>query len=244
MWIRASGGSTETSRNAPDFLEATERFPLSFVDEHAKKRYKNIKLSITLIPMSLCIPEPFQKLYPSEALTIHNFYATSRNFTAQPITGYSVGELWLHKDAHTSFMKIVHIAQSMGLSIVVWDAYRPYSATKEMVQWAISSDKAWLVEEGYIARRSRHNGGVAVDLGLMKNGKYLDMGTEWDDFSEKSHIFNVTGQQLQNRMLLQGMMRAQGWVGYTKEWWHFELQNAARYPAHDIRYIQSQEESR
>ncbi|MAA78838.1 MAG: hypothetical protein CL916_06225 [Deltaproteobacteria bacterium] len=190
--------------------------------------------------MSLCIPEPFRKLYSTQNLIIHNLYATSKNFTSKPISGYVSGELWLHKDAYPSFMNIVRIADSMGFSIVVWDAYRPYCATEEMVQWAISSQKAWLVEEGYIAKRSRHNGGVAIDLGLMKDGVYLDMGTQWDDFSEKSHIHNVSGIQLQNRMLLQGMMRTQGWVGYTKEWWHFELKNAEKYPSHNIRYVQSQ----
>lgn len=190
--------------------------------------------------MSLRIPKPFQKLYPSKALAIDNLYATCENFTSKPINGYIRGELWLHKDAHSSFMSVVNTAHSMGLSLVVWDAYRPYCATKEMVHWAISSNKAWLVDEGYIAKRSRHNGGVAIDLGLMFKGEYLDMGTQWDDFSEKSHIYNVSGKQLQNRMLLQGMMRTQGWVGYTKEWWHFELENAACYPSHNIQYIQSQ----
>ena len=189
--------------------------------------------------MSLCIPEPFQKLYPSKSLIIHNLYATCNNFTLKPLTGYVEGELWLHQDAYSSFQKVVQCAQSMGFSIVIWDAYRPYCATEEMVQWALTSNKAWLVEDGYIAKRSRHNGGVAIDLGLMKNGEYLDMGTEWDDFSEKSHIHNVSGIQLQNRMLLQGMMRSLGWVGYSKEWWHFELENAARYPSHNIRYKNS-----
>ena len=192
--------------------------------------------------MHSCIPEPFQKLYSTNSLIIHNLYATSNNFTSKPLSGYVEGELWLHKDAYASFIKIERCAQSMGLSVVVWDAYRPFCATEEMVKWAISSDKAWLVEEGYIARRSRHNGGVAIDLGLMKDGEYLDMGTKWDDFSDKSHIHNVSGVQLQNRMLLQGMMRSLGWVGYTKEWWHFELEDAARYPSYNISYVQEQQE--
>ena len=190
--------------------------------------------------MSLRIPKPFRKLNPSQSLIIHNLYATSNNFTSNPIIGYVKDELWLHEDAYSSFMEVVQLAKSMGFSIVVWDAYRPYCATEMMVHWANSTNQSWLVEEGYIARRSRHNGGVAIDLGLMKDGEYLDMGTQWDDFSEKSHIENVSGLPLQNRMLLQGMMRTCGWVGYTKEWWHFELHNAAQYPAHNIRYSQSQ----
>ena len=52
------------------------------------------------------------------------------------------------------------------------------------------------------------------------------MGTEWDDFSRESHIVNVTGEALKNRMLLQGIMRMHGFIGYSKEWWHFQLPNA------------------
>ena len=105
-----------------------------------------------------------------------------------------------------------------------------------MVSWAEETDQSYLVEEGYIARRSRHNSGVAVDIGLVKDGHLLDMGTHWDDFSDASHICNATGKALQHRLLLQGIMRTQGWIGYTKEWWHFELPGAQNYPPLDVPY--------
>lgn len=184
------------------------------------------------------IPSPFQKLYENDDVYIHNRYASHNNFTKKPLPGYVEGELWLHEDAYDSYKEIVQTIRSMGYKLVVWDAYRPICATNEMVEWATRSKQSWLVEEGYIARRSRHNGGVAIDLGLMKNNSYVLMGTEWDDFSEKSHIQNVEGLPLQNRMLLQGVMRTHGWVGYSKEWWHFELPNASQYPAYNILYSQ------
>jgi zinc D-Ala-D-Ala dipeptidase len=186
--------------------------------------------------MSLRIPSPFRKIYATDNVHIHNLYASHDNFTLQPLPGYLLGELWLHEDAYRSFEHVVSTIKKMGLSLVVWDAYRPQSATKKMVDWAAQTNQYWLVEEGYIAGRSRHNGGVAIDIGLIKADSYLDMGTEWDDFSEKSHIQNVEGIPLQNRMLLQGVMSAHGWVGYSKEWWHFELPNAAQYPPYDILY--------
>lgn len=88
----------------------------------------------------------------------------------------------------------------------------------------------------YIAKRSRHNGGVAIDVGLIQGDHYIDMCTEWDDFSEKSHIFNINGEPLRNRLPLQGIMRTHGWVGYTKEWWHFERPNAKEFPILNITY--------
>ena len=122
------------------------------------------------------------------------------------------------------------------------------SATGERPGAIIPFESASLASKAvtYMARPLREGApyitpdNCTISNGLMKDGQYLDMGTEWDDFSEKSHVHNVSGIQLQNRMLLQGMMRSLGWVGYTKEWWHFELRDAAKYPSHNIRYAQSQ----
>jgi len=181
-------------------------------------------------------PEPFMKIFANAHLKIDNRYATENNFTQKPLPGYYKPDLWLHKDAYTQVQQALDTVIKMGLTLIVWDAYRPYRATKAMVEWTKRTNQVHLVEEGYIARRSRHNSGIAIDLSLMCNGEYLDMGTEWDDFSEKSHILNADGEVLKNRMLLQGIMRQHGFIGYSKEWWHFQLPNAASYPFRDIPY--------
>jgi D-alanyl-D-alanine dipeptidase len=181
-------------------------------------------------------PTPFQRLNPSQHLRIENNYATANNFIGKSISGYVWGDVWIHEEAYPPFVYVQESIQKLELTLVVWDAYRPYRATKQMVDWANATNQSWLVNEGYIAKRSRHNGGVAIDVGLMKEGRYLDMGTAWDDFSSASHIFNTNGDVLKNRLLLQGIMRTHGWVGYAKEWWHFELPNAAEYPILDIPY--------
>ena len=186
--------------------------------------------------MSRPVPNPFQTITPNEFIVIENHYATSNNFTRKKLEGYVWGQLWIHKDAYASLCQIIECVQKMNLVLVVWDAYRPYRATKQMVDWAYNTGQSYLVEEGYIAKRSRHNGGVAIDIGLRSASQYLNLGTEWDDFSEESHTFHAQGEALQNRLLLQGIMRAHGWVGYEKEWWHFELPNASEYPLFDIPY--------
>ena len=107
-----------------------------------------------------------------------------------------------------------------------------------MISWAENTGNGYLVEEGYIARRSRHNGGAAIDLSLysLGTGQLLDMGTEWDCFTEASHIPNATGAALENRMFLQQAMKQHGFIGYEKEWWHFELQDAHRFVLRDVPY--------
>ncbi len=186
--------------------------------------------------MPIYPPEPFRKINASSYLEIDALYATKNNFTQRPLPGYLSNELWLHVDAYNPFQEVIETTKKMNYTLIIWDAYRPFRATQAMITWAKKTNHYHLVEEGYIAERSRHNSGTAIDLGLVKNGEYLDMGTEWDDFSKQSHIVNVRSEALQNRMLLQGIMRLHGFIGYSKEWWHFQLPNASTYPLRDIPY--------
>ena len=139
------------------------------------------------------------------------------------------------------FTQLEQVAKRLipkGLGLYVWDAYRPRRATLAMIEWAERTGQGYLVEEGYIARRSRHNSGAAIDLSLyaLSSGKLLNMGTEWDCFTEESHVPNTTGIALENRLFLQEIMSEHGFVGYEKEWWHFELHNARQFVLRDVPY--------
>ena len=186
--------------------------------------------------MPISPPEPFRKIVATANLKIDALYATNNNFTQKPLPGYYQNNLWLHQDAFDRLQEVIQTIAKLELGLIVWDAYRPHRATKAMIAWAKETNQMRLVEDGYIARRSRHNSGTAIDVSLMKNGVYLDMGTEWDDFSRESHTVNATGETLKNRMLLQGIMRMHGFIGYSKEWWHFQLPNASTYPLRDCTY--------
>jgi D-alanyl-D-alanine dipeptidase len=75
---------------------------------------------------------------------------------------------------------------------------------------------------------------VAVDLTLVDaaSGAELDMGTEFDAFSELSyHGSTEVGVEAQrNRHMLLGLMSAAGWDFYRREWWHYQLFESRRYP--------------
>jgi D-alanyl-D-alanine dipeptidase len=66
---------------------------------------------------------------------------------------------------------------------------------------------------------------VAVDLTLIEvaTGRELDMGTEFDTFSEAAHTANASGQVAANRQLLKLAMEREGFTNYDKEWWHFSF---------------------
>jgi D-alanyl-D-alanine dipeptidase len=114
---------------------------------------------------------------------------------------------------------------SAGLGLKVFDGYRPVRATLAMVAWCERTGRTDLLDDGYIARRSRHNQGVAVDLTLIRlsDGAELDMGTPYDTFSEAAHTANARGQVAANRQRLVEAMAAEGFVNYVNEWWHFSI---------------------
>ena len=76
----------------------------------------------------------------------------------------------------------------------------------------------------YIAQRSRHNLGSAVDLTLVrrKDGRQLPMGTRYDHLGPRSNTLNATGRVLRNRLTLKRAMERFGFTNYHREWWHFE----------------------
>ncbi len=98
---------------------------------------------------------------------------------------------------------------SRGLGCEFYDRYRPVRAVRAMAEWAGNADesararyfprvdKRRLIEQGYIAMRSAHSTGLALDLTLVDNHQpaassfracgaaaagSLDMGTGFDCF--------------------------------------------------------------
>jgi zinc D-Ala-D-Ala dipeptidase len=80
-----------------------------------------------------------------------------------------------------------------------------------------------LLDSGYIARRSRHNLGVAVDLTLVDlvTGTEVPMGTAFDDFTAAAHTANAAGRVQRYRQILVRTMESEGFSNYAQEWWHF-----------------------
>lgn len=80
-----------------------------------------------------------------------------------------------------------------------------------------------------------HNTGGAVDLTILdENGEELDMGTPFDEFTEKSYTDHFAAQEDEeskaihsNRMLLKSIMAEAGFCNYSEEWWHFSYGDQA-----------------
>jgi D-alanyl-D-alanine dipeptidase len=110
--------------------------------------------------------------------------------------------------------------------------------------------KDMLVARGFIASVSSHSRGSTVDVGLVSRFEpalptptggsrcdgplqqrpqetSLDLGTSFDCFSAKSagRDPSVGPDALRHRRILRDAMKAEGFRGYGREWWHFTLAN-------------------
>jgi len=163
-------------------------------------------------------------------------YFGSNNFTGQPLPGYDADRAFLRKEAVAALTRVQARLRRQQLGLIIYDGYRPVRATEEMVAWAIRvGRKVELVDGGYIASRSRHNLGLAVDLTVidLRTRRPLEMGTPYDTFSEAAHTANATGEAAKNRKILVDAMVAEGFENYDQEWWHFLMRLPAE-PRFDV----------
>jgi D-alanyl-D-alanine dipeptidase len=152
-------------------------------------------------------------------------YGTANNFTGAPLPGYDANRAFLRREAAEALTRVQRRLASRDLGLRIYDAYRPFRATTAMVEWAERTGRTALLDDGYIARRSRHNMGVAVDLTLVfrPTNEALEMGTPYDTFSEAAHTANADGEIARNRQVLVEAMAAEGFENYEMEWWHFSF---------------------
>jgi D-alanyl-D-alanine dipeptidase len=150
-------------------------------------------------------------------------YATANNFTGAPLPGYQANRAFLRREAAAALARVERDLRPQGLALKIFDAYRPVRATLAMVDWTERVHRPDLLKDGYIASRSRHNLGLAIDLTLIElsTGKELEMGTPFDTFSAAAHTANATGVAAANRARLKAAMEREGFVNYDQEWWHF-----------------------
>jgi len=152
-------------------------------------------------------------------------YATANNFTGAPLPGYLANRAYLRREAAVSLVRVQRDLRRRGLGLKIFDAYRPVRATLAMVDWTERVHRTDLLKDGYIASRSRHNLGLAIDLTLVETatGRELEMGTPFDTFSAAAHTANASGLAAANRQILKTAMEREGFVNYDQEWWHFSF---------------------
>lgn len=194
--------------------------------------------------MAVNLPEGFvyvDDLIPNVRIELR--YFTKNNFLGRKVDGYLSPRCILTREAAEALKKVQDELAPFGLGIKIFDAYRPQRAVDHFVRWGKDLkdtrmkavyypdvDKRNIFEQGYIATRSSHSRGSTVDLtivSLIASGEELDMGSGFDFFGPESWPLNpsLSPAQRAHRMLLQTVMKHNGFNPYEKEWWHFTLAN-------------------
>ncbi len=182
------------------------------------------------------------EILPSVLLDIR--YYGHHNFVGKPVDGYNAPKCLLHNSAATALKNVQIAAETQGLSLKIFDCYRPQRAVDHFVRWVNDLDDMRTKAEfypnlgkdkllgGYIAAKSGHSRGSTIDLTLVDaSGKELDMGTAFDMFDTLSNTDDprISDEQKANRYNLKALMTAAGFAPYAMEWWHFTYQPQA-YP--------------
>jgi len=164
-------------------------------------------------------------------------YATSNNLVGKPV--YTEARAFLQRPAAEALVKVNRELKPLGLGLLIFDGYRPWSVTK--IFWDVTSKE----NKKFVAdpkKGSRHNRGCAVDLSLydLATGKEIEMPGVYDETSERSYpdYKGGTDEQRKMRDLLRSKMEANGFTVYEVEWWHFDFNNWRSYRIQNIPFSQ------
>ncbi len=133
---------------------------------------------------------------------------------------YNDNRCFLNTLMQSKFEEAAALAQEQALMLKIFDTARPLKVQQYMFDKFpgefVSNPKTGSIP---------HCRGIAIDLTLTDaNGNELNMGSDFDEFSELAfHSYkNLDQEALDNRQLLLKIMTKAGWDFYDKEWWHYQ----------------------
>jgi D-alanyl-D-alanine dipeptidase len=169
-------------------------------------------------------------------------YATWDNFTGRPVDGYLANRIVGTRALCAGLERARAHAAALGFGLLLWDGYRPQRAVDCFLRWAEQPEdgrtkqrhypniaRADMLGEGYVAARSGHTRGSAIDLTLyhLATGERAAMGGGHDLMDARSHhgAAGITPIEARNRAALCAIMEASGFARYEREWWHYALRD-------------------
>ena len=174
-------------------------------------------------------------------------YATWDNFTGKPVDGYVANRIVGSRALCAALQRAQENAATLGFGLLLWDGYRPQRAVDHFLRWSEQPDdgrtkarhypninRREMFERGYVAARSGHSRGGAVDLTLydLRTVHLVPMGGDHDLMDPVSHhgAGGTTALEATNRQHLCSIMENSGFDRYDCEWWHYTLSDEP-YPA-------------
>ena len=158
-------------------------------------------------------------------------YATTNNFTHVQLYP-SDARCLVHQSMASGLRTAAARLREEGYRLVFWDCYRPHAVQVHMFK--IVPNPEWVARPGDYA--TSHESARSVDVTLAyahgtcptRDHGYclLDMGTGFDDFTDRAHAFATSGVSAEaqaDRAILRRAMEAGDLTVYTGEWWHFDV---------------------
>ena len=132
-----------------------------------------------------------------------------------------------------------------GYSFKILDAYRPFSLQEELYDKYFKKIESIFNLESYSNLEKQkfinhfvafpdknyppaHTTGSAIDITLIKDGKDIDMGCSFDEFSVRSYTNYYKDKNStihNNRMILYNCMIKAGFTNIETEFWHYDYGN-------------------
>jgi D-alanyl-D-alanine dipeptidase len=212
-----------------------------------------LSIAGTLATLADPLPAGFVRLADVDPTVRQDIrYAGIENFLHRKVDGYDAPVCILTATAAKALSSVQKAMTTKGLTLVVFDCYRPARAVADMGQWTREGgppDPQWcpavrrgdLIAKGYVGALSSHSRGSTVDLAIADpskksivhpncgapDGDTLDFGTGFDCFDPTSETTHqpLSPAAAANRGMLLAAMRAAGFRNYAREWWHFTLAN-------------------
>ncbi len=224
-----------TALNMPFFTVAQlaiimpkNEFGLQVIDnEDIYKKSVNLDTGQKMVSLNQMVP----------GIVLDLKYASSDNFMHKPMYAIGTNDTYLRVAPAEALKRVQNELNINGLGLKIFDAYRPYSVTKDF--WRQVHKKNFVAHP---ANGSGHNRGIAVDLTIIdtRTGFELDMGTGFDNFTDSAHqkFKNFSSFILGNRALLRNVMKKYGFVMYDTEWWHYSWPAADKFYLLDLSFQQ------
>jgi zinc D-Ala-D-Ala dipeptidase len=214
---------------------------------------RDAALALAAIPLAACNPLPSKTPRPSKAsgdtrsgpnalvelarlspdIHLDIRYATKANFTGRIL--YDQPRAFLVTAAAQAIFRASVAAMADGFGLLIHDAYRPWSVTKKLWDATPKAKREFVADP---KQGSRHNCGCAVDLSLYDRatGLAVEMPSDYDEFSARAYRSYAGGNTaaMRHRALLERYMQAEGFIGISNEWWHFDFKDWAQYPIMDV----------
>lgn len=208
--------------------------------------YKKPIPDVTFMSNKLPVANPSQEelVYMDDEFVCDSMYNHWVEDEGRPLPGSSPSIM-----VRKTVCEMLHKAEALlpeGYKFKIYDAYRPIAVQQALWDYfrevkkgenpgatEEEIDKATLFcisRPSYnILLPALHNTGGAVDLTIIdKDGKELDMGCKFDEFTPAAWTayFEKNGENevaRDNRRMLYNVMMEAGFSNFPSEWWHYDF---------------------